>query len=261
MKHPDRNQCYEYLKEKNTPQHVVGHCKSVAAVAYILGRALNEAGGTKAVPFGEIKFKKTKFTQSGREHYMQDPSCKAVGTAYRDFALELVLASGLLHDIARKEERHWDVGADFCKNLNLPEEENIIRIHMQYEFTNDEQNLTEADLVCLGDRLSIEDRYVGLDKRMDYIIDKKNYYECHWPRIATVIYSNGDMLRCYDRKPFISVKDRPLKEVISDPVFIETVNKCKDCKLACVGNSALDASGVWKLEWPAIQSLMELAIT
>lgn len=96
---------------------------------------------------------------------------------------------------------------------------------------------------------------------MDYIIEKKNYYECHWPRIATVIYSNGDMLRCYDRKPFISVRNRALKDVIKDPVFIETVNKCKDCKLACVGNYALDASGLWKLEWPAIKSLMEIAIT
>ena len=96
---------------------------------------------------------------------------------------------------------------------------------------------------------------------MDYIIEKKNYYECHWPRIATVIYSNGDMLRCYDRKPFISVKDRPLKDVISDKLFIDTVNQCKDCKLACVGNYALDASGLWKLEWSAIKSLMEIAIT
>ena len=37
--------------------------------------------------------------------------------------------------------------------------------------------------------------------------------------------------------------------------------KCKDCKLSCVGNYALDASGLWKLEWPAIKSLMEIAIT
>ena len=96
---------------------------------------------------------------------------------------------------------------------------------------------------------------------MDYIIDKKTYYECHWPRLATVIYSNGEMLRCYDRKPYISVKDRPLKDVIKDPLFVSTVNECKDCKLSCVGNYALDASGLWRLEWPAIKSLMEIAIT
>ena len=99
------------------------------------------------------------------------------------------------------------------------------------------------------------------DYFMDYIIDKKNYYECHWPRLATVIYSNGDMLRCYDREPYISIKNRSLKDVIKDPLYVETVNKCKDCKLACVGNYALDASGLWRLEWPAIKSLMQIAIT
>ena len=99
------------------------------------------------------------------------------------------------------------------------------------------------------------------DYFMDYIIEKKNYYECHWPRISTVIYSDGNMLQCYDRKPFISVRGRALKDVIKDPVFVESVNKCSDCKLACVGNYALDASGLWKLEWPAIKSLMQIAIT
>ncbi len=99
------------------------------------------------------------------------------------------------------------------------------------------------------------------DYFMDYIIDKKNYYECHWPRIATVVYANGDVLRCYDREPYISVRGRALKDVISDPLYVETVNKCQDCKLACVGNYALDASGLWRLEWPAIKSLMQIAIT
>ncbi len=99
------------------------------------------------------------------------------------------------------------------------------------------------------------------DYFIDYIINKKNYYECHWPRIATVIYSDGNMLRCYDRKPYINIKNKSLKDVISNSVYIDTVNKCKECKLACVGNYALDASGLWKLEWPAIKSLMQIAIT
>ena len=37
---------------------------------------------------------------------------------------------------------------------------------------NDFAHLNETDLVCLGDRLVIEDRYAGLDKRFDYIINK-----------------------------------------------------------------------------------------
>ena len=31
---------------------------------------------------------------------------------------------------------------------------------------------TETDLVCLADRLVKEDRYVGIDERVQYIIDK-----------------------------------------------------------------------------------------
>ena len=96
---------------------------------------------------------------------------------------------------------------------------------------------------------------------MDYLIEKKNYYECHWPQIATVIYSDGYILRCTDRKPMIDVKNRPLKEVLRSKEFIEVANVCKDCKLACVGNYALDASGLWRFDWPAIKSLAEIAIT
>jgi hypothetical protein len=32
--------------------------------------------------------------------------------------------------------------------------------------------LKELDMVCLGDRLIMEDEYVGLDARMDYVIKK-----------------------------------------------------------------------------------------
>lgn len=144
--HPDRKQCIEYLNEYGTPPHVIGHCKAVASVAYKLGAALNKAGGT---------FDKNE--RSGKE---------------RSFDLRLVLAGGLLHDMARVEDRHWDVCADWCHSKGFFEEEEIIRVHMQYQFTKDVCHLSEVDLVCLGDRLTLEDRYAGLDERMDYIIKK-----------------------------------------------------------------------------------------
>lgn len=101
------------------------------------------------------------------------------------------------------------------------------------------------------------------DYFIDYLIDKKNYYECHWPQVATVMYSNGDLLRCYDRKPIegLNLRKMSLKEALSSKQFIETANACKDCKLACVGNYALDASGLWKFEWKAISSIAKIAIT
>ena len=157
--------------------------------------------------------------------------------------------------------------SQFCKDTDIL---HYLTVNKSNQALTEAQNVKDAELE--SDQLSEifkkikELKHQGYPIRnsdyfMDYIIDKKNYYECHWPRIATVIYANGDMLRCYDREPYISVRNRPLKEVLSDPLYVETVNKCKDCKLACVGNYALDASGLWRLEWPAIKSLMEIAIT
>lgn len=101
------------------------------------------------------------------------------------------------------------------------------------------------------------------DYFMDYIIDKKNYYECHWPQVAMVMYSNGEILRCTDRKPVpgVNLRNMSLKDVIRSQIFIDTANACKDCKLACVGNYALDVSGLWRFDWPAIKSIAQIAIT
>ena len=72
MKHPTTEECLKLLEEYGTPDRVKGHCRAVADTACRIGRALNRHG-----------------------HH---------------FDLELVNAAGLLHDIARVEERHWDVG-------------------------------------------------------------------------------------------------------------------------------------------------------
>jgi len=98
---------------------------------------------------------------------------------------------------------------------------------------------------------------------MDYLIEKKNYYECHWPQIATVMYSNGVLLRCFDRKPMetLDLRKTSLGEALRSEDFIDMANTCKVCKFSCVGNYALDASGIWRFDWPAIKSIAEIAIT
>ncbi|MCQ2546544.1 MAG: hypothetical protein MJ161_03230 [Clostridia bacterium] len=169
--HPDRKQCLEYLESYGTPKHVIGHCKSVAAVAYMFGKALNKVGGTRAAQFKDIRL--TTFRRgAGRFYYEQDHSRDKHGQGWRIFDLDLLLASGLLHDMARVEDRHWDVCADWCHEKKYYEEEQIIRAHMMYQYTNDANHLTEADLISLADRLTLEDHYAGLDERMEYIIRK-----------------------------------------------------------------------------------------
>lgn len=134
MKHPTREECEELLEKYGTPEHVRNHCREVARTAFVIASALNEKG--------------------------------------YDLDLELILAAGLLHDIARVEDRHWDVGADLMEKLGYEEESRIIRVHMRYSPFSPVAEVTETDMVCLGDRLVKEGTYVGLDSRIEYIIDK-----------------------------------------------------------------------------------------
>lgn len=133
MRHPTRGECEQLLNEYGTPEHVKGHCRAVAETAYIIGIALNEKG---------LKLD-----------------------------LDLILAAGLLHDIARVEEKHEKAGAQIIEEKGYDAEAVIIKAHTRYDFSPDKP-IDETDLVCLADRLVLEDRYAGLDDRIDYIINK-----------------------------------------------------------------------------------------
>ena len=133
-KHPDREQCMQYLKEYNTPAHVIGHCKAVAETAYKIARELNKHG--------------------------------------YDLDLDLIMAAGLTHDIARVEDEHWNRGAEFMAERGWLDEAEIIRVHMHYSPFSPLKELNETDMICLADRTVLEDAYAGLDKRMDYVIEK-----------------------------------------------------------------------------------------
>ena len=129
-----KTMCLDFLREFGTPDHVVAHCIAVADVAKKIAEALNETG----------------FSLDSR----------------------LIETAGLLHDMARTEDKHWEVSADFLQKHGFEQEADIIRVHMHHHFPEDPCFTTETDLVCLADRLVMEDRYVGLHLRMDYIIKK-----------------------------------------------------------------------------------------
>jgi putative nucleotidyltransferase with HDIG domain len=126
--------CLDFLREFKTPDHVVAHCVAVANVAKKIGDALNEAG----------------FSLDSR----------------------LIESAGLLHDMARTDDKHWEVSANFLQQHGFEQEADIIRVHMHHHFPDNPWLSTETDMVCLADRLVMEDCYVGLHVRMDYIIKK-----------------------------------------------------------------------------------------
>ncbi len=114
--------------------------------------------------------------QGGTARAVADTACRigrALNRHGHHFDLELVNAAGLLHDIARVEDRHWDVGAAFADKLGYQQEAGIIKVHMTYSPFHPLPQATETDLVCLADRLVKEDRVRGnRGDRIQYIIDK-----------------------------------------------------------------------------------------
>jgi len=133
-KHPNRIECMKIMQIYGTPENVIKHCNAVADASCQIAFALNNKG------------------------------------IYLNTAL--VLSASLLHDIARVSEEHWNVGADYVSKIGYFKEAEIIRLHMHHSHDTDPYKLKEIDMVCLGDRLIMEDKYVGLDERMDYAIRK-----------------------------------------------------------------------------------------
>ena len=110
-----KKEAYKLLREYGTPKHVVEHCEVVADTAIKIATKLNDNG------------------------YNLD--------------LALIQAAGLLHDIARVNEPHAEIGANYLKALGHNKEAGIVRQHMTYSEFNSPENINETDIVCIADRV------------------------------------------------------------------------------------------------------------
>ena len=123
----------EMFDEYDTPPHVRRHCNAVTEAALKIGRALNAAG------------------------YGLD--------------LELIEGAARVHDVCRTAEHHDEVGAEFLIAHGYPVEAELVRGHMTHPFGTVE-GIDELDVLCLADRVVKEDRYVGIEERMKYLLAK-----------------------------------------------------------------------------------------
>lgn len=130
-----------------TPEHVKGHCKAVSDVAVRLAKELNKNG------------------------YSLD--------------IELIERTGLVHDVARIYDDHAQKGYEILSELGYMDEAQIVRVHMMYHIYNHVEKLNECDMICLADVLVIENKYVGLDKRIEYIYNKAKKRD---PEKAKIIF-------------------------------------------------------------------------
>lgn len=123
---PDEARCLGLLVENQVPERRVAHSRAVAMVASAIAAALNERGQHLCPP--------------------------------------LVRAGGLVHDIARSQPRHPDAGADLLEGLGYPRVARVVRQHMELP-RGAAEDVDEAQVVFLADKLVQGDRLVGLHER------------------------------------------------------------------------------------------------
>jgi len=121
---PSDEACYAIIKRANTPVKVMNHCEQVAQLSCTMGRQLMRC------------------------------DCQ--------LNLELIKAAALLHDLAKGEPHHAQVGADLL--VDYPEVAEIVAEHMDICLDR-EQPITEKEIVYLADKLVLEDQIMSLQAR------------------------------------------------------------------------------------------------
>lgn len=112
---------------------IEGHSRAVAGVARRLGNALNDCG--------------------------------------RSYDLDLLTAGGLLHDICKGQKGHADRAAVILREAGFPEVAGIVAEHMVLRPRGDDE-IDEASLLYLADRMVQDDQVVSLDMRRSAMMEK-----------------------------------------------------------------------------------------
>jgi len=139
MEIPTTEQCYRLMCEMKMMDHIVRHSMQVCRVAACLTQNLNR-----------------------KQHRL-------------DF--DLIRAAALLHDITKTrsfktEENHAVTGGQFLAERGYPEVGDLVRQHVRLDAYPDPVSLGEAQIINYADKRVLHDRIVGLDKRLEYILEK-----------------------------------------------------------------------------------------
>jgi putative nucleotidyltransferase with HDIG domain len=150
MKIPTQQQCFLLMCAMKMMDHIVVHSMQVCRVATFLAEHLDAA-------------------RSRLNH-------------------DLIRAAALLHDITKTrsfktEENHALTGGQFLAEQGYPEVGELVRQHVRLDEYPDPVTLGEAAIINYADKRVLHDRIVGLDQRLDYILQKYGKLPEHQQRI------------------------------------------------------------------------------
>lgn len=123
---PNRKECDSILNIYNVPDNIIRHCKEVARVSLEILHRL-----------------------------------KSTGLELDEVALE---AAAMLHDIAKTDKNHAQVGENIMDELGYGKVGSIIGTHTDIKVVENDK-LTENEILYLADKLVKEDKVITLEER------------------------------------------------------------------------------------------------
>lgn len=131
---PSEEECFNLLKNAKINERVLLHSKEVARIAVAIAESMNAYAGCLLNP-------------------------------------GLVMAAGLLHDIARERPEHAKAGAEMISGLGYKAVADIVALHMDIDGRSAEA-LGEAAIVFLADKMVKENKAVPLEERLSESLAK-----------------------------------------------------------------------------------------
>ena len=104
---------------------------------------------------------------------------------------DLIQSAALLHDITKTRsfktrEDHALTGGEHLSNGGYPAIGNLIRQHVVMDQYSVDGTILEAEVLNYSDKRVLHDQIVGLDRRMDYIVDRYGETPAHRERILVL---------------------------------------------------------------------------
>lgn len=143
---PTERECQALWVQFNVPERVIAHSRMVAHAARLLAVHLNRKG--------------------------------------LSLDLDLIVAAGYLHDLAKGQPNHAEEGSRILSALGYPRVGALVGSHMDISYLNG--TLTESDLIYLADKLVQDDRLVTL--------------EDHFSKSAAKFVDNPEILRSIENR-------------------------------------------------------------
>ncbi|WKY47140.1 histidine phosphatase family protein [Eubacteriaceae bacterium ES3] len=170
---PDEKKCQAVLKENNTPDEVVEHSRAVAKLAYALAVVLNQVG--------------------------------------EGLNENLLFAAGLLHDVARKQAKHDQKGAEILESYGWDRLAWLTANHLFYTKEDNNEPVTEQDVLCLADKCFIGHEFVDFAERKERVLSR---FENDLEAVQAIEHR---FAKAEELKKYIELKaSRSLKEIYKE---------------------------------------------